>query len=66
MRVVVGRHRELGLMYAGVCPEVRFTQPGLRPSRLGATLAPFVSEQAATAALTAAGATIGDEADGQG
>lgn len=59
MQIVIARHPELGLMYAGVDPSVRFTEPGVQASRLGATLAPFPTEEAAKAALKAAGATVG-------
>lgn len=54
--ILVARHPELGRLFAAVDGAVRFTKPGLRPSRLGALLAPFPSVEAAKAALKAAGA----------
>lgn len=59
--LITGRHPELGLMYAAIDPDVRFVEPAVRASKLGARLAPFRSEDEARAALEAAGAVVDDQ-----
>lgn len=49
---------ELGSAFAAFDTSVRFTTGGVRPTRLGALLAPFQSEEAARSALIAAGARL--------
>jgi hypothetical protein len=54
--LLAGRHPERGLLYAAADATARYTEPQVRPTRLGAMLAPFPTEEAARAALDAAGA----------
>lgn len=54
-RFLTGSHPEHGRMWAAIDPQVRFTTPQLRPSRLGAMLAPYPSEEAARAAFASSG-----------
>jgi hypothetical protein len=57
--LLTGQHVELGQVFAAVDPSARFVVPGIRPSRLGARLAPFESVDAGRHALERAGvATI--------
>lgn len=49
---------ELGQAYAAYDGAVRFTGGGVRPTKLGALLAPYQSEEAARSALLAAGARL--------
>jgi hypothetical protein len=44
-----------GLLYAGVCPTVRYTAPQVSDRKLSAALRPFKSEDVAREALAAAG-----------
>ena len=57
--ILIGIHTELGPCYAAIDPFVRFTEPAVRESRLGALLAPYKSEEAAREALQAAGCQPG-------
>lgn len=49
---------ELGQAYAAYDGAVRFTGGGVRPTKLGALLAPYRSEEEARSALIAAGARL--------
>lgn len=56
--ILIGRHPELGSVFAAVDSEARFVRGEIRPSKLGALLAPFRNATEARAALKAAGAAI--------
>ena len=55
-RFLVGRHPDRGLLWASVDANVNYLEPRLTEGRFAAYLAPFTSEDAARAALIAAGA----------
>lgn len=59
-RFLTGHHPELGAMWAAINPEARFVPPELKPSRFAATLSPYRTREAALAALSEAGARIGE------
>lgn len=54
--VVHAKHPTLGTIFAAVDSAVRFTPPRIGDTRFGAVLTPFATEEAARAALRAAGA----------
>jgi hypothetical protein len=53
---LIGRHPDRGLLWASIDPSARFLAAEIAQQRFAAYLAPFTSEDAARAALTAAGA----------
>lgn len=57
-RMLSGQHPDKGLLFAAIDPAVRFAEPEVRDSRLGALLAPYPSEADARAALERAGAVL--------
>lgn len=60
--LIEARHPEMGRLFAAIDGSVRFTEPGVRASKLAASLAPFPDVDAAREALLAMGATIeGDQ-----
>jgi len=63
-KFISGWHPELGRIYAAIDDSARFTQPEVRPSRLGSMLAPYPTKEAAEAALRNAGAQIDREIHG--
>lgn len=58
LRVVEAEHPERGRLFAAIDPSVRFVEAAVAELRFGAFLTPFASEEAARAALEAAGASI--------
>jgi hypothetical protein len=55
---IPAKHPQLGRLWAAVDPGVRFTEPQLRETRMGAMLAPFLSEAEALAAFQRIGFTV--------
>jgi hypothetical protein len=60
--IIEAEHPRDGRLFAAVAPEVKFTEGGVRPSRMGAMLAPFRSQELALAAIAAAGAKLKEKA----
>lgn len=59
-RYIAAEHPQKGLLYAAVDPDARYLESRVGQTRLGAFVAPFPTEQAATDALKATGAVIVD------
>jgi hypothetical protein len=53
---LIGQHPRRGALWAAIDPQARFTKAEVADRRFSAYLAPFTSEEAARAALGAAGA----------
>lgn len=59
--IIDAAHDQLGRVFVAVDPAARYVEGKVANCRLGALLSPYADEQAARAALAAAGGKVGAE-----